>query len=139
MTNFLFFLDCIIALIFFICLFCNVLAINFFPKCPTGVTNPSQYHLLTVNTNGSDHPFLPVFFPLPQPPASCPSVDWLLLEPPTWLLGLGLTFSPFLFAESHVSQCFDLLANFGETHLQYLPKKRKMVDQFFQVFIYSFI
>lgn len=43
---------------------------------------------------------------------------------------LGLTFSPFLLAEAHVSLFLDLRAYFGGAHLQYLPKERNTVDQF---------
>lgn len=125
LTNFLFLLGWLIVFIFFIGLFYNVPITEF-----SQMSNIlSQYYLLTVHTNGSDNLLVPIAFLLPQRPASYPSMDWSSCL----AVNLGLTSSPLLFAESHVSLFLELLAYFGRTHLQYLPMKRNMVDQFFKI------
>ena len=124
LTNILFLLGWIVVLIFFIGLFCNV-PITEFSQMSIIL---SQCYLLTIHTNGSDNLLVPIVFLLPQPLASCPRMDWSSCL----AVNLGLTSSPLLFAESHVSLFLELLVYFGRTHLQYLPMKRNMVDQFFK-------
>lgn len=68
----------------------------------------SQYYLLTVHTNGSDNLLVPIAFLLPQRPASYPSMDWSSCL----AVNLGLTSSPLLFAESHVSLFLGIIGLF---------------------------
>lgn len=104
LTNFLFFPEPNNCLDFLYLLILQFKWLTF-PKCLTGVTNPSQYHLLTVDTDSLVNLWVPILFFLPQCELVALEDSWLAVT-------LGLTFSSLLFAESDDSLFLDLLACF---------------------------
>lgn len=118
LINFLFFLNGIIILDNFLHLL--VLQITNFPL----ELNRCYKPLSMLLANCTHKWFRSSLSPHPLPPA------WVWTEASCMPVHLGLTFSPFLLAEAHVSLFLDLRAYFGGAHLQYLPKERNTVDQF---------
>lgn len=70
--------------------------------------SPSQYHLLTVLTDGSDNLLIPILFLLPAS-SLLPQYDLVALEVSCLAVNLGLTSTPLLFAESCVSPFLNYL------------------------------